>query len=64
MSKLRDGIHLRSYAQTNPLQAYINEGYDMFEALKSKISHEVTNYCLHATVHVQKKENTENKEAE
>ena len=56
MSKLREGIHLRSYAQTNPLQAYINEGYDMFEALKSKISNEVTNYCLHANVHVQKKE--------
>ena len=62
MSKLREGIHLRSYAQTNPLQAYINEGYDMFEALKSKISHEVTNYCLHANVTVQKKEQP--KEAE
>ncbi|MEF9968637.1 MAG: preprotein translocase subunit SecA, partial [Longicatena sp.] len=27
MDKLRNGIHLRSYAQNNPLQAYIEEGY-------------------------------------
>ncbi|MDY4788554.1 MAG: preprotein translocase subunit SecA [Bacilli bacterium] len=63
MSKLRDGIHLRSYAQTNPLQAYINEGYQMFEDLKMKIAMEVTNYCLHAQVRVQRKEeNQENKD--
>lgn len=31
MSKLREAIYLRSYANTNPLQAYTNEGYDMFE---------------------------------
>ena len=56
MSKLRDGINLRSYAQTNPLQAYINEGYQMFEDLKHKIAKEVTNYCLHAQVRVEKRE--------
>ena len=29
MSHLREGISLRSYAQTNPLQDYVNEGYDL-----------------------------------
>ena len=30
MSRLREGIHLRSYANVNPLQDYVNEGYRMF----------------------------------
>ena len=34
MARLREGIHLRSYANVNPLQDYVNEGYKMFrEAL-------------------------------
>ncbi len=30
MARLREGIHLRSYANVNPLQEYVNEGYSMF----------------------------------
>ena len=30
MARLREGIHLRSYANVNPLQDYVNEGYQMF----------------------------------
>lgn len=30
MSRLREGIHLRSYANVNPLQDYVNEGYSLF----------------------------------
>ena len=30
MARLRDTIHLRSYANVNPLQDYVNEGYQMF----------------------------------
>ena len=30
MARLREGIHLRSYANVNPLQDYVNEGYNMF----------------------------------
>jgi len=30
MARLRDAIHLRSYANVNPLQDYVNEGYRMF----------------------------------
>ena len=45
MSKLRDGIHLRSYAQDNPLKAYTQEGYEMFETMMNNISKEVVNFC-------------------
>ena len=30
MARLREGIFLRSYANVNPLQDYVNEGYNMF----------------------------------
>ncbi len=46
MDKLRNGIHLRSYAQSNPLQAYVDEGYQMFESMIYNISNEVVTYCL------------------
>jgi len=36
MSHLREGISLRSYAQTNPLQDYVNEGYDLFSEMNEK----------------------------
>ena len=31
MARLREGIHLRSYANVNPLQDYVNEGCSMFK---------------------------------
>ena len=31
MARLRETIHLRSYANVNPLQDYVNEGYSMFK---------------------------------
>ena len=31
MARLREGIFLRSYANVNPLQDYVNEGYAMFK---------------------------------
>lgn len=46
MDKLRNGIHLRSYAQNNPLQAYISEGYDMFEDMMQRIAREVVFFAL------------------
>lgn len=46
MDKLRNGIHLRSYAQNNPLQAYIEEGYQMFEEMMSRIAREVVFFAL------------------
>lgn len=44
MSHLRDGINLRSYAQTNPLQDYVNEGYDLFAQMNDKVA---VDTCLH-----------------
>ena len=38
MSHLREGIGLRSYAQTNPLQDYVNEGYALFREMNSSIA--------------------------
>ena len=45
MSKLRDGIHLRSYAQNNPLQAYVEEGFELFEEMMNTISKDVVIFC-------------------
>ncbi len=36
MSHLRDGISLRSYAQTNPLQEYVNEGWELFNEMEER----------------------------
>jgi preprotein translocase subunit SecA len=38
MAHLREGISLRSYAQTNPLQDYVNEGYDLFREMNEKVA--------------------------
>lgn len=52
MDKLRNGIHLRSYAQENPLKAYVSEGYEMFEDMMSNISRDVVNYCMALRIEV------------
>ena len=48
MSHLREGIHLRSYAQNNPLVAYKTEGYALFDELLAKIDDQATTYLLKA----------------
>ena len=50
MSKLRDGIGLRSYAQNNPLQAYVQEGYELFEEMMQTISREIVAFCMNIRV--------------
>ena len=50
MSHLREGIHLRSYAQNNPLREYKTEGYNLFDELLSKIDAQATTYLLKAEV--------------
>lgn len=47
MSKLRDAIWLRSYAQTDPLQAYTNEGFEMFDRMNANIGADVVRTLLH-----------------
>lgn len=41
LSKLRAGIHLRGYAQLNPLQAYIEEASKLFNLMTINIAHQV-----------------------
>ncbi len=55
MSKLRDGIHLRSYAQNNPLQAYVQEGYQMFEEMMQQISFEIVSFCMNVRIVVEER---------
>ena len=50
MSKLRDGIGLRSYAQDNPLQAYVTEGFAMFENMMHNIAQDIVAYCMKVRV--------------
>lgn len=63
MSKLREGIHLRAYAQSNPLQAYIAEGYKMFEDMMGNISKEVITYCVNLKIVEKQSKDIEQKEA-
>jgi len=41
MDYLRQGIHLRGYAQKQPMQEYKRESFEMFTALLENIQHEV-----------------------
>ena len=50
MALLREGIHLRSYAQENPLRAYTTEGFEMFDDMLDTIEKETTMYLLRAEI--------------
>jgi preprotein translocase subunit SecA len=41
MEELRDGVRLRAYSQTNPVDEYKREGFEMFEAMINGIKDEV-----------------------
>ena len=58
MSHLREGIHLRSYAQNDPLREYKTEGYELFDNLLSRIDAQTTTYLLKAEV----RQNSERKQ--
>ena len=52
MDYLREGIHLRGFAQIDPLVAYKNEGFTMFEALMHSIWEEFARLIFHVEVEV------------
>ncbi|MDR0831446.1 MAG: preprotein translocase subunit SecA [Bacillales bacterium] len=52
MDKLRNGIRLRAYAQTNPLQDYIKEGFQLFEEMLSNIALNAARSLLHISEEV------------
>ena len=49
MDKLRSGIGLRSYAQHNPLQAYVQEGFELFQEMMRTISQDIVTYCMNVS---------------
>ena len=48
MSHLREGIHLRGYAQEDPLRAYTMEGFDLFDSMLQKIDKDISIFLLKA----------------
>jgi preprotein translocase subunit SecA len=53
MDQFRQGVHLRSYGQADPLVIYQKEGFEMFEAMVHSIQEEVILYCFKASVQSQ-----------
>jgi preprotein translocase subunit SecA len=53
MDYLREGIHLRGFAQIDPLVAYKNEGFAMFEELMHSIWDEFSKLVFRAEIEVQ-----------
>jgi len=60
MDHLRQGIHLRGYAQKNPKQEYKREAFDLFQQLLTSIKQDVIRIICH--VQVQKPEEVEEME--
>ena len=50
MDFLREGIHLRSLAQTDPLVAWQREGFEMFGLLIAAIDDDYLRYVMHVEV--------------
>ncbi|AJC96722.1 preprotein translocase subunit SecA [Staphylococcus hyicus] len=53
MDQLRQGIHLRSYGQQNPLRDYQNEGHELFDIMMQGIEEDVSKYILKSVVTVE-----------
>ena len=52
MTKLRDGIMYRQYANANPLVQYKNDGFKMFNQMLEEIANEVVLYTLRVQVQI------------
>ncbi len=50
MDQLREGIHLRAYAQIDPLREYQMEGFAMFEEMIASIEEEVSRIIMKAEI--------------
>ena len=63
MSHLKEGIFLRQYAQDNPLRAYTEEGFELFDTMLENIDKFVTLYLLKAEIrqNIERKEVAKNK---
>ena len=63
MAHLREGIHLRSYAQEDPLRAYTVEGFQLFDNMLQNIDKDITVFLVKAeiTQNIERKEVSKNK---
>ena len=59
MAKLKEGISLRSYAQSDPLKAYVDEGWDMFNEMIFNIAELTVSTLLHAEIRMKTPEEIE-----
>ena len=50
MEHLKEGVGLRGYGQSDPVQVYTMEGYEMFENLLNKIDNDIALFLLKAEV--------------
>jgi preprotein translocase subunit SecA len=53
MDYMREGIHLRGFAQEDPLVAYKNEAYNMFGALIQAIWEEFARYIFNVEIEIE-----------
>jgi preprotein translocase subunit SecA len=58
LDHLRQGIHLRGYAQKNPKQEYKREAFELFEALLDRIRAETTRLLITVQVRAETVEET------
>src|SRR5919107_4094626 len=59
MDYLREGIHLRGFAQIDPLVAYKNEGFDMFTQLMNNIWDEFARYVFNVEVQTEEQQSAQ-----
>lgn len=50
MDHLRQGIHLRAYAQKNPKQEYKRESFELFQQLLVNLKYEVVKFLSHVQI--------------
>ena len=62
LDHLRQGIHLRGYAQKNPKQEYKRESFELFQNFLEVVKHDVTKTLM--TVRVRSREEVEAAEAQ
>jgi preprotein translocase subunit SecA len=53
MDYLREGIHLRGFAQRDPLVEYKNEGFGLFRDLMNSIWEDFGRYIFHVQVEIE-----------
>ncbi len=63
MDELRNNIGLRGYAQIDPLQEYVREGYELFEEMMKAIDEDIVRFCMTLKIEIEK-EKSNDKEAE